>query len=265
MIRNISDTKLVLYSQSKLQTTIDIHIEKTQSSNFELVSLQVPMMNGVELDEKSDVDFKYFISLALQKKLSWDCVANILNELTLSLSLSKQLNIILLKELKESESKQCKSPHKNSQMSIHDSSITNPISDSEVHDDEIDIAHLENLSEVKDFENDIQENDHVNNDHDFEFDEKDHTEKQIIIENERIHTVLEASESGNLDQVKKLAFNFEYDFVGSNGIETKQLKIFNSNVEDENQNIISNPDFPKSDQEANFDFNFGKQSLPETK
>ena len=263
MITNISDTKLVLHSQSKLQTTINIHIEKTQSSNYESVSLQVPMMNGV--DEKSDVDFKYFISLGLQKKLSWDCVANILNELTSSLSLSKHLNSLLLKELKESESKQCKSPSKHSQMSIHDSSVTNPVSDSEVHDDEIDSSPLENLSEVKELKIEIQENDSVNDvnyetldDQDYGHVEKD-LRKEEIIENRRIHTVLEA---GNSDEVKKLAFNFEYDFVGSNGVETKQLKIYSPNVETnekKGQNVLHNSDLDNQEEEVEYGFRILEQ------
>ena len=58
-------------------------------------------MNSI--DNKHRVDFRYFISLALKNELSWECVTNILDELTSNLALSKYLNSILIQELKESE------------------------------------------------------------------------------------------------------------------------------------------------------------------
>ena len=132
-------------------------------------------MNSID-EDKSGVDFKYFIKLAIQKKLTWDCVANILDQLTSNLQLSKHLNSILLEELKESESKQCTNQNEHLQENVKvDAKITKS-----------------------------------QDDQDFEFDQSD----------------TEVSE--NFDHKEKIAYNFEYDFVGSNGIETKKLTIFNS-------------------------------------
>ena len=132
-------------------------------------------MNSID-EDKSGVDFKYFIKLAIQKKLTWDCVANILDQLTSNLQLSKHLNSILLEELKESESKQCTNQNEHLQENVKvDAKIT------ESQDDQ-----------------------------DFEFDQSDP----------------EVSE--NFDHKEDIAYNFEYDFVGTNGIETKKLTIFNS-------------------------------------
>ena len=100
------------------------------------------VQNGF-LEDRPEVDFKYFISLAVKKKLSWDSVLNILDEMSPTLFLSKQLNCILLQELKESQSKQCQNPsvhvHKNEQ------------------EDDIQVTgfefYTENLDKMHDFEN----------------------------------------------------------------------------------------------------------------
>ena len=52
---------------------------------------------------KPTVNFKYFIYLAFDKKLSWNSLESLLEELSPTLAMSKQLNRILLKELKESK------------------------------------------------------------------------------------------------------------------------------------------------------------------
>ena len=49
------------------------------------------------------VDFKHFIKLAKANIISWDSLSNLLNETTSTLNLSKELNKILLEELKRSE------------------------------------------------------------------------------------------------------------------------------------------------------------------
>ena len=138
-------------------------------------------MNSI-VDDKSGVDFKYFIKLAIQKKLTWDCVATILDQLTSNLQLSKHLNSILLEELKESELKHCKNPKE----------------------------HLiENKSQKIDIKADAEMTE-SQDDQDFEF---DHSDTDV---------------SENFDHKRDIAYNFEYDFVGTNGIETKRLTIFNS-------------------------------------
>ena len=50
-----------------------------------------------------EIDFKYFIFLALKKEISWDNLAIILDGLATTLQRSKELNKILLEELKQSE------------------------------------------------------------------------------------------------------------------------------------------------------------------
>ena len=49
------------------------------------------------------VDFKHFIKLTKANIMSWDSLSNLLNETTSTLQLSKELNQILLEELKRSE------------------------------------------------------------------------------------------------------------------------------------------------------------------
>ena len=49
------------------------------------------------------VDFKYFIKLTKANIMSWDSLSKLLNETTSTLNLSKELNKILLEELKRSE------------------------------------------------------------------------------------------------------------------------------------------------------------------
>jgi len=52
-----------------------------------------------------EVDFKYFVKLALFKKLPWETLNNLLEGLTHTLAKSKELNQVLLDELKASELK----------------------------------------------------------------------------------------------------------------------------------------------------------------
>ena len=54
-------------------------------------------------DSSIKVDFKHFLKLAKANIMSWDSLSNLLNETTSTLHLSKELNQILLQELKRSE------------------------------------------------------------------------------------------------------------------------------------------------------------------
>ena len=49
---------------------------------------------------KPEVDFRYFIHLAFGKEMSWEALAILLNDLAQTLTKSKQLNMILLEELR---------------------------------------------------------------------------------------------------------------------------------------------------------------------
>ena len=54
-------------------------------------------------DNSIKVDFKHFIKLTKANIMSWDSLSNLLNETTSTFHLSKELNQILLEELKRSE------------------------------------------------------------------------------------------------------------------------------------------------------------------
>ena len=50
-----------------------------------------------------------------------------------------------------------------------------------------------------------------------------------------------------------MEYNIEYDFVGSDGVETKQLTIFDPTVEIKGgQNVLENPDVDKQEVESGF-------------
>ena len=185
-------------------------------------------MNSIE--NKHKVNFRYFINLALENELSWECVAIIFDELTSNLALSKQLNKILIQELKESESKHCKNPNEHSyqissKVNKKDSSIIDTSNDSsELHYEEVGSSHVEIFfehprNEIHKIDDDKQKcnKDQENN---IEFHQSD-TKEIGAVENQKIITVLEVSESANIDETKHVEYNIEYDFVGSNGVETK--------------------------------------------
>ena len=197
---------------------------------------QIQIMNSK--DNKHKVDFKYFISLALENELSWECVTNILDESTSNLALSKQLNRILIQELKESESKRCKNPNEHTQISSNindqDTSIIDTAKDlSEVHYEEIgsstQIPSNVNAQETSDIDptndssemhyeeiessfehpkNDIQEINNVkqkNNESQQEYNSRVHqsgTKENNMEEKQKIKTGLEVSESDNIDEMK---------------------------------------------------------------
>ena len=52
------------------------------------------------MGEEIEVDFKHFIKLAKTSVISWDSLTNLLNEMVSNFVLSKELNKVLLEELK---------------------------------------------------------------------------------------------------------------------------------------------------------------------
>ena len=106
------------------------------------------VQNGF-LEDRPEVDFRYFISLGLKKKLTWDSVLNILDEMSPTLFLSKQLNYVLLEELRKSQSKQCQNP------SVHKIELDGNIQETGSE------CGPENLDKIHDFENVKNENDEI--------------------------------------------------------------------------------------------------------
>ena len=56
-------------------------------------------------NDKIHVDFKHFVKLAKTSVISWDSLSTLLDEMVSNFVLSKQLNKVLLEELKLSETK----------------------------------------------------------------------------------------------------------------------------------------------------------------
>ena len=56
------------------------------------------------MTENIKVDFRYFITSALQKKITWEALDHFLNDLTPTLATSKQVIKVLLKELQKLQS-----------------------------------------------------------------------------------------------------------------------------------------------------------------
>ena len=55
-------------------------------------------------NKSGNVDYKYFINLALKKNISWNLVAMFFDESTSTLEKSKELNKILVEELRNLQS-----------------------------------------------------------------------------------------------------------------------------------------------------------------
>ena len=128
-----------------------------------------------------EVDFKYFIKLALFKKLPWETLNNLLEGLTHTLAKSKELNQILLHELKTSEFKY----QDHLSRCIHQSEV---LKTDKISNDEKD-ADCSNFDEDADMEF-IDQDDDIS----------EHSDNKMDVK----------------------TYNFEYDFISSNGIETKQ-------------------------------------------
>ena len=60
-------------------------------------------MNLQQPDNHIKVDFRHFIKLTKANIMSWESLSHLLNETTSTINLSKELNQILLEELKRSE------------------------------------------------------------------------------------------------------------------------------------------------------------------
>ena len=105
-------------------------IKKTNNSNMVHFFSDFTMESG---KYKSTVDFRYFIYLAFDNKLSWDSLESLLEELSPTLAMSKQLNKILLKELKES--KLIENTNENKGLSSFDDNNVDDISEIDVKEE----------------------------------------------------------------------------------------------------------------------------------
>ena len=164
---------------------------------------------------KPEIDFKYFIYLAFSKKMSWEMLGNLFEDLTQTLTQAKDLNKVLLEELR--------------------------LCNSKLHENSQDVAGVPEVSEVEEIENEPPE---INDDtiesikdqekQNFEIkgrseqDERELIEIQMKDENVKSNSIFkedqEESENG-LCEVKSVGYDFEYDFVGSNGTETRRLAL----------------------------------------
>ena len=57
------------------------------------------------VEERIQVDFNHFVKLAKSRVISWESLSTLLDEMTSTLALSKNLNKVLIEELKLSETK----------------------------------------------------------------------------------------------------------------------------------------------------------------
>ena len=148
---------------------------------------------------KPEIDFKYFIYLAFSKKMSWEMLGNLFEDLTQTFTQAKDLNKVLLEELRLCKSK--------------------------LHEDVTGVQEIENeISEI------IDEN----------IESMKDQEKQDF----EINDTSEQDEP----EVKSIEYDFEYDFVGSNGIETRRLAldttIENGSEGPESQHSFQNSTLP---------------------
>ena len=145
---------------------------------------------------KPEIDFKYFIHLAFSKEMSWEALANLLNDLTQTLTKSKQLNTILLEELRV----------------LYFKSHENVMKDT---------------IEVEEFETDLHDTD-VANDQDFETNESNDMAKEIKltgVQDSDKNLMLNSIKNGAEESKNSVSYDFEYDFVGSNGTETRRIAL----------------------------------------
>jgi len=122
------------------------------------------VQNGF-LEDRPEVDFRYFISLAVKKKLLWDSVLKILDEMSPTFFLSKQLNYILLEQLKESHSKQCQDP------SVHE--LDGNVQETGVEFGTENFVKMDDFESVKTENNEIELNDEVYSEGEHYFDSDD--------------------------------------------------------------------------------------------
>ena len=58
---------------------------------------------AVKMGEKIQIDFRHFVKLAKSNVISWDSLSTLLHEMASNFALSKELNKVLLEELKVSK------------------------------------------------------------------------------------------------------------------------------------------------------------------
>ena len=154
-----------------------------------------------------EVDFKYFVKLALFKKLPWETLNNLLEGLTQTLAKSKELNQVLIHELKTSESKYQDHLSK----CIHQPEVLKAGQNDQNHE--------------------FTRNDHIPDDEKDANCEKldEDSDMDFIDQDDDISEHSDNSMDGK-------TYNFEYDFVSSSGIESKQSVIKTSHNPREKEN-----------------------------
>ena len=189
-------------------------------------------------DYQSEINFKYFIFLAFKKEISWDSLAIILDGLTTTLQRSKVLNNILLEELKLSEEREeAKSRPSNEKIfSKSDENI-------EVQTEKFNTGNQNDINsfdqEKKDtseiVETEIQDN--VQNEKDLEINSISKAKDEIKLNefNDKDLNMLNSIKNDSKESKKSVFFDFEYDFVGSNGTVTRRLAL-NAPFENEKLN-----------------------------
>ena len=145
---------------------------------------------------KPEVDFRYFIHLAFGKEMSWEALAILLNDLAQTLTKSKELNKILLDELRV----------------LYFKSHENVMKDT---------------IEVEEFETELQDDQNekylqVNESNDMS---KEDEIKITGVQNSDKNLILNSIKNDTEEPEKNVLYDFEYDFVGSNGTETRRLAI----------------------------------------
>ena len=94
----------------------------------------------MESNKSGNVDYKYFIDLALKKNISWNLVAMFFDESTSTLEKSKELNKILVEELKNLQVQLddliAHRKVENNVIDVHQESITAPLDDGNTDSDQ---------------------------------------------------------------------------------------------------------------------------------
>ena len=191
-----------------------------------------------EVCNQRDKLISSMIQLVLKKDLSWEMLASMLDEMSSSVSNSKQIIAILLKEMKNLHTKVQGSQNKEISNDDHNVSLNHDVNETEL-DEEIekdernddDAVHTDLLEDHKPIqdqfryddieENTLPENERLENfDHSMEKPEQTipATEKSLMVDDDEYQEIVQRNEMTDKD--KELVKEFEnkfYVFVGDKG------------------------------------------------
>ena len=166
-------------------------------------------------NNKQEIDFKYFIHMALSKKMSWEMLGILFENIAQTLSQAKDLNKVLLEELR--------------------------LCNCKLRENLPDITYVQEVEEIENKTPEISE-DNVESvkgqdKHDFEindtFEKDEHEIITIKIKDGNVIFKDDQEESENSSyEAKSIGCDFEYDFVGT---ETRRLAL-NALFENEKPN-----------------------------